>query len=66
MNLNNLANEYFNTSDKIEKKIEDLKIRLETARGLESILLSKRIIELSKQKFDLCNTGNYLKNYYLS
>lgn len=65
MNLYNLADEYFETSRMIEKKIAVLKSQLPVTRGQESIILTRRIAELSKQKYDLHNTGHYLKNYYL-
>lgn len=65
MNLYNLADEYFDASEKIERKIAVLKSQIPITRGRDSIILAQRIAELTRQKYDLNNTGHYLKNYYL-
>lgn len=61
--MKRLWNEYVETFERIERRREELKKELRSARGEEAKLLEKRIILLTKEMCEIDITLNEMKRY---
>ena len=64
MTLKELAQQYLEQDELIQKRISKERSRLETARGEELFCLRKNLRILYDMSRDLRRTADILKNYY--
>lgn len=64
MNLENLANEYLKSAEKIKQRIIELKQMQIKKNFKEQKKIEDRIVILNAEYYHLINIASYLMNYY--
>jgi len=66
MSIEALSNEYKQTADILQQRLQLLKNQLKTANGAEMFALQKRIDTMYDELYQTRQTYSYLSQYYVS